>query len=174
MMLLLLTDGRFAFLCEGSYVGLSDSWVSINYKIIFASSLQMLLFFALGDYHRMMLGINIGVKNQSSTVPLSLPPPLAPSHSLSLAAPLTPLPLPLFPSRFISLPFPLSLPSLLPSRSLSLSLSPSLFPYLTCSRHLFSSLSLSLFSCFVLCFHPEIHVFPNNQEGQRIYEPRAQ
>ena len=154
MMLLLLTDGRFAFLCEGSYVGLSDSWVSINYKIIFASSLQMLLFFGLGDSHRGMLGIDIGgVKKQSSTVPLTLLPsrslsryPLAPSLSLSrsLAPSL---------SRFLPLAPSLATLSLPPSRSLSLShyLSLPLAPPLSLPFPL--SLVLSyLFSLFSFVF----------------------
>jgi len=99
MIVMLLTDGRFAFLCEGSSVGTINSRVSINYKIIFASSLQMLLFFALGDAQRGILGIDIGPQKQPSTV-ITIPIP----HSLTLS---------------LSLSLTLAL-----SRSLSLSRSP--------------------------------------------------
>jgi len=65
-MVMLLTDGRFAYLCEGSYAASLDSHVTIRYKIFFASSLQMLLFFGLGDTQRVQLGIDIEGDSKSS------------------------------------------------------------------------------------------------------------
>jgi len=74
---LVLSDGRFAFICEESSIGSLDSKVEINYKILFASSLQMLLFFGLGDNHRKMLGIDIGAQqllSSTSSVCNYIPP----------------------------------------------------------------------------------------------------
>lgn len=69
-LVVVLVDGRFAFICEESMKGSLDSKVEIEYKILLASSLQLLLFFGLGDNHRRMLGIVIGAEQQlASTSP---------------------------------------------------------------------------------------------------------
>ena len=58
---LLLTDGRFAFLCEAIVSGSVESRARIYSRCIFASSLQQLVFFALADVDRRDLGIDIGI-----------------------------------------------------------------------------------------------------------------
>ncbi|KAL6054289.1 hypothetical protein QOT17_017483 [Balamuthia mandrillaris] len=63
----LLKDGRFVFLLEGSETGTIDSGVRIHAKCIFASSLQQLLFFGLGDANREDLGIQLDPKAPPQT-----------------------------------------------------------------------------------------------------------
>eukprot|EP01087_Luapelamoeba_hula_P018360 TRINITY_DN5908_c0_g1_i2.p1 TRINITY_DN5908_c0_g1~~TRINITY_DN5908_c0_g1_i2.p1 ORF type:complete len:265 (-),score=44.29 TRINITY_DN5908_c0_g1_i2:177-971(-) len=64
----LLRDGRFVFVCEASTMGSLDSRVDIASKCIFASSLQMLLFFGIGDAQRRQLGIDISDSTSDSSV----------------------------------------------------------------------------------------------------------
>ncbi|KAL6056468.1 hypothetical protein QOT17_016087 [Balamuthia mandrillaris] len=63
----LLKDGRFVFLLEGSDTGSISSRVDIHVKCIFASSLQSLLFFGLGDANREDLGIQLDPRSPPQT-----------------------------------------------------------------------------------------------------------
>ncbi|KAL6054290.1 hypothetical protein QOT17_017484 [Balamuthia mandrillaris] len=63
----LLKDGRFVFLLEGSDIGSAGTGVRIHAKCIFASSLQQLLFFGLGDANREDLGIQLDPRSPPQT-----------------------------------------------------------------------------------------------------------
>ena len=82
---MLLNDGRFAFLCEACSTQTIDSNATTYARCLFASSLQHLLFFALGDVDRRDLGVDIGTPAaMQKMVRLSLSPPPPPSHPATI------------------------------------------------------------------------------------------
>jgi len=89
MMVFVLNDGRYAYLCEGTVHALLCSRATINYKCILASSLQLLLFFGLGNYERECLGIDIdGMPSFPSTVsPFSHTHTHTHTHNIHLTCP---------------------------------------------------------------------------------------